>query len=322
MTPSSNGKLVVASRGSKLAVRQAQMVSDLVVEAHPGLEIEIRTVKTTGDKDQRAFGEIGGKGLFTSEVEREVVESRADLAVHSAKDLTAELFDGCVIVCVPPRGRVDDVVVGGRGSTGEERIANLPPGATVGTSSIRRRALLSELRPDLEAVTFRGNLDTRLKKVAEGRVDVAILAGAGIDRLGAPADVAPLHPERWTPPPGQGAIAIEASLDREDVADLLVGLGDPNAMAEVACERAFARQLEGGCSVPLGCLARASDGTLVANGFLATPDASAVLRDKISGNVRDTEALGLELGQAILGAGGDEILDELRDTEPPQPSPP
>ena len=322
MTPPSNGKLVIASRGSKLALRQAHIVGDLVVAAHPGLEIEVRTVKTTGDRDQRPFGEIGGRGLFTSEVEREVVEGRADVAVHSAKDLTAELFDGCAIVCVPPRARVEDVVVGGRGSTGEERLANLPAGATVGTSSIRRRALLAELRPDLEPVDFRGNLDTRLKKVAEGQVDVAILAGAGIDRLGTPADVASLDPERWTPPPGQGAIAVEASLDRDDVADLFVGLGDPGAMAEIVCERAFGSRLEGGCSVPLGCLARASNGNLVASGFLATPDSSAVLRDKVSGDASDAEGLGRELGAAILAAGGDEILEELRDEESVRPSPP
>ncbi|MGH2820651.1 MAG: hydroxymethylbilane synthase, partial [Actinomycetota bacterium] len=162
------GRLVISSRGSRLALKQADMVSELVRGIHPSIAIEVRTVKTSGDRDQRPFGAIGGKGLFTSEVEREVAEGRADVAVHSAKDLTAELAPGCAIVCVPRRGPVHDVVVGGGGARGEERLAALPAGGRIGTSSMRRRALLAEVRPDLEAVELRGNLDTRLRKIASG----------------------------------------------------------------------------------------------------------------------------------------------------------
>ena len=319
----SNNKLVIASRGSRLALRQAEIISNFVRGAHPGIEVEVRTVTTRGDKDGRPFGEIGGKGLFTSEVEREVVEGRADIAVHSAKDLTAEIYEGCTIVCVPPRASVADVVVGSHGATGEERLGRLPEGARVGTSSIRRRALLAEARPDLEVVPFRGNLDTRLKKVAAGEVDAAILAAAGIERL-APenVDAAPIDPGRWVPAPAQGALAVEALIDRDDIADLFVGLGDPEAAAAVACERAFAARLEGGCSVPLGCLAQAGDGRLVVTGFLGDPYGGQSLRDRISGSVDEPEALGRELAEAILGAGGDELLADLAEGDAPEPAAP
>ena len=323
MTSNTDKKLVIASRGSRLALRQSAIVAELVSAAHPGVEIETRTVTTTGDRDARPFGEIGGKGLFTSEVEREVVEGRADVAVHSAKDLTAELYEGCGIVCVPPRAAVADVVVGAEGAVGEERLAGLASGARIGTSSIRRRSLLAEVRPDLDIVDFRGNLDTRLRKVAEGEVDAAVLAAAGIERLeGTEVDAAALDPTRWVPAPGQGALAVEALLERDDLADLFVGLGDPGAAAEVSCERAFAARLEGGCSIPLGCLARADGGNLVVTGYLGQPTGGQPLRDRISGSVTEPEALGRELAEAVLAAGGDEILAELLETESPQPAPP
>ena len=316
--------LVIASRGSRLALRQTEIVTALILGAHPDLEIEVRTVKTTGDRDERPFAQIGAKGVFTTEVERELVEGRADIAVHSAKDLTAALLEGCTIVCVPKRESVADVVVGGSGSTGEERIGSLAPGARVGTSSIRRRSLLAEMRPDVNVVTFRGNLDTRLRKVADGEVDIAVLAAAGIARLGTDTDAAPIAPEHWLPAPGQGALAVEALVDRVDIANLFVGLGDPGSAAELACERAFAERLEGGCSIPLGCLARAEPSRLLVNGYLGTPDGQSI-RDRISGSVDEPEKLGIQLAEAILDAGGDEILAdllELDEDETPQPSAP
>ena len=323
MTRTSEGTLRIASRGSRRARRQAEIGADLVRTSRPGVEVEVATVKTSGDRDQRPFAEIGSKGIFTSEVEREVVEGRADVAVHSAKDLTAELFDGCSIICVPPRAAAADVVVGGLGGSGEERLARLPERARVGTSSARRRALLGEARPDVDAVDFRGNIDTRLRKVQEGRVDAAILAAAGIERIApSDADAAALDEERWVPAPAQGAIAVEARLDRDDIAELFVGLGDPHAAAEVTCERSYAAELEGGCSVPLGCRARSEHGRLVVVGFLATPDGVTTLRDKVSGPLEDAEALGRELARAILTAGGDDILAEVREEQAPRPAAP
>lgn len=303
--------LVIASRGSRLALAQTEIVGGLLREHHPGLAVEVKVVSTTGDRDARPFAQIGGKGLFTSEVEAEVVGGGADIAVHSAKDLTADLADGCALVCIPPRASVHDVVVGGTGSSGEERIATLQPGARVGTSSLRRRALLLEWRPDLEAVEFRGNVDTRLHKVAEDEVDVAILAAAGIERLGVAADCAPIDPSRWLPAPSQGAIAVEALSDRADLAELFSAIDDPVTRAQVEAERAFARVMEGGCSVPLGCYARPTEGGLVVDGFLGLPDGSHSMRDRISGGMHEAAALGAELAEAIISCGGRELLDEL-----------
>ena len=303
-------KLVLASRGSKLALTQAGLVVDMLERVDPSIEVEVRTVKTTGDKDARPFGAIGGRGLFVTEVEREVAERGADFAVHSAKDLTAELAPGCSLVCVPARGPVYDVVVGGEGGSGEERIGSLPSGAVVGTSSMRRRALLAEARPDLEVADLRGNLDTRLAKVERGDVDVAILAAAGLERIGVPSGAA-LDPLRWVPPPGQGALAVEALTERRDLLELFAPLTDAAARAEIVCERAFAARLEGGCSVPLGCLARAEDGVLSVTGFLGHPEGLESMRDRISGGVDEAAALGVELAQAILAGGGDALLEEL-----------
>ena len=304
--------LVIASRGSQLALRQAAIVAELVRSVAVDIEIEVRTVRTRGDLDGRAFSEIGGKGLFVAEVEREVAVGHADVAIHSAKDLTAELGPGCSLICIPARASVHDVVVGGVGETGEERIGRLPAGAVVGTSSMRRRALLFEARPELKAVEFRGNLDTRLRKVAGGEVDVALLAAAGIERIEADVSCAPLDPSWWVPPPGQGALAVEARSDRTDLAALFEGLTDPASAAEVACERAFAARLEGGCSIPLGCLARATGDRLVVNGYLGHPEGSESMRDRISGGASEAADLGRELAEAILTGGGEELLDEVR----------
>lgn len=317
----SSSQVVIASRGSRLALTQAGSVAAGLEAAHPGLVTEISVVKTTGDKDRRPFSAIGGKGLFTTEVSRAVVEGRADLAVHSAKDLTAELASGCVIACVPRRASTFDVVIGGEGATGEERLGALPDGGRVGTSSMRRRALLAEARSDLEPVEFRGNLDTRVRKVADGDVDVAIVAAAGLERLLGPqatSDLtAPLGADWWVPPPGQGALAIEALDERTDLVELLSPLEDQATRAELTAERAFGERLEGGCSVPLGCLARSESGQLVLIGLLALPDGGRTIRDRISGPSTDAASLGRELADAVLAAGGDEILEELRDEETP-----
>ena len=306
---------MIASRGSVLALRQSEGVAGLLRDAHPGLDVEVQAVETRGDKDQRAFSAIGGKGLFVAEVEQAVADGRADVAVHSAKDLTAELAPGCAIACVPPRAPAHDVIVGAGG------LEDLPSGAVVGTSSMRRRALLAEARPDVEVVDFRGNLDTRLRKVEEGVVAAAILAAAGLHRLGIEAG-APIDPDRWVPAPGQGALAIEARADRGDLRELLAPLDDAAAAAELACERAFSARLEGGCSVPLGCLARVSGARMTVVGYLGSPYGGQGLRDRIAGPVSAAADLGSELAEAILDAGGRDVLEELQDAEHTEPSPP
>jgi hydroxymethylbilane synthase len=308
-------RIVIASRGSQLALRQTEILGDLLRAAEPGIQIEVRTVSTKGDVDKnRPFSALGTKGIFTTEVEAEVLAGKADVALHSAKDLTAELAPGTALICIPKRADGRDVVVGGDGTSGEERLGSLPPGARVGTSSMRRKLLLTEMHPDLEVVEFRGNLDTRLRKVADGEVDAAILAAAGIDRLGGvdPTVSASLEPSRWVPSPAQGALAVEALVERTDLIELFGRLTDPSATAEVTCERAFSARLEGGCSVPLGCHARASERGLLVTGMLGSPLTNQVLRDRISGSANEASGLGLELAEAILAAGGDEVLEDIR----------
>ena len=315
-TPNS-GRLIVATRRSRLALTQTEQVVTALRIAHDGLEVEVLEVTTTGDRDRRPFAEIGGKGLFTSEVENALVDGRADIAVHSAKDLTAQLAPGCAIVCVPARARREDVVVGGSGDGGEQRLQSLSPGATVGTSSMRRRSLLAELRRDLDVVELRGNLDTRLEKVRSGVVGAAILAAAGLDRLGMGAEGAALDPEWWVPAPGQGALAMEALDGRVDLRELLAPLGDPAATAELRAERAFAERLEGGCSVPLGCSARVAGDRIAITGYLGSHDGHSV-RERLSGAVTDAADLGAELADAILAAGGDQILAAIEGRAVPQ----
>lgn len=311
-------RLRIATRGSRLALTQSEMVAELLRRHRPGLSIELVEVATTGDRDQRPFAAIGGRGLFTTEIERALLEGRADVAVHSAKDLTAAVAEGCAIVCVPARGPVEDVVVGGRGESGEGRLGSLAPGARVGTSSLRRRALLAEARPDLEVVEMRGNLDTRLAKVQHGEVDAAILAAAGLSRLGMDgSDEGRLPADRWVPAPSQGALAVEALASRPDLLELFEPLEDEVARAEVECERAFAARLEGGCSVPLGCSARWDGNRMLVVGFLGLPDGSQSIRDRISGPLADAASLGTELAEAVYAGGGDEILELLRDEQAP-----
>ena len=306
-------RLVLVTRGSRLALRQTEIVSEALRPRYPSIEIEVRAVRTTGDRDQRPYRQIGGKGLFTTEVERQVIEGRADAAVHSAKDLTSELGPGCEIACVLPRASAHDVVVGGEGDSGEERLASLPSGARVGTSSLRRRSLLGEVRPDLELGELRGNLDTRLRKVAEGEVAAAILAAAGLERLGLLEGSGLLSTDRWIPAPAQGALAVEVLTERADVKEVFESIGDPRARVEVTCERAFSQRLEGGCSVPLGCLARVDEtgARVVASAFLGLPDGSQTMRDRISGGAHEAAALGRELADAMLSGGGRDILSEL-----------
>jgi hydroxymethylbilane synthase len=317
-------RITLATRGSPLARAQTQRVVDRLEAAHAGLEISVVRVTTTGDVDSRPFRDIGGKGLFAAEVERAVLQGRADVAVHSAKDLTAELAPGAVVLCVPERASPADVVVGGLGTSGEERLGSLPTGAVVGTSSARRRALILEARPDLEVTDLRGNLGTRLDRVAGGDIDAAVVAAAGLARLPSRSlpPWSPLDPDRWVPAPGQGALAVEGLAVRGDLVALFQPLEDPEARAELTCERAFARRLEGGCSVPLGCRARATSGGLVVTGYVGSLDGTASVRDRTSGPLGSATTLGIELAEALLSAGADDILAEVEEDTVPEVGPP
>lgn len=308
--------LRIATRGSRLALAQVDIVAGALEAVRPGIDVEPVIVKTTGDRDARPFAAIGGKGLFVTEVERAIVERRADVALHSAKDLTAHLAEGCSLICVPARGPVEDVVIGGEGADGDEALDSLPPGSSVGTSSIRRRSLLSENHPDLVPTELRGNIDTRVAKLGSGEVASAILAAAGLDRIGLRVAQAPLNPAIWVPAPGQGALAVEALTEREDLAELFSSITDSSTYDEVVCERAFSLRLEGGCTVPLGCLAVARGQWIDAHGYLGLPEGGAI-RERATGPRREAAEVGVRLAEAVLSHGGDRIVDSLRAASTP-----
>src|SRR4051794_37177468 len=282
--------LVIASRGSQLALWQAHWVQAQL--AALGHDSRIEIIKTTGDKiTDVPLAKVGTKGLFTKEIEEALLDRRADLAVHSLKDLPTELPAGLVLAAVPPREDPRDAIVG-------KRLADLPAGAKVGTSSLRRAAQLRKLRPDLVIESVRGNLDTRLRKLDEGQYDAIVLAAAGLRRLGWGDRIAEtLGPDVMCSAVGQGALAIET---RESGAgfDAVRALDDVETHAAVRAERGVLGSLGGGCQVPIGAHARIEDGKLYLLGVVAAPDGSELIRAEADGPAADAEALGRALGAA------------------------
>jgi hydroxymethylbilane synthase len=305
----SAGKVVIGTRGSALARWQAEHVAAELRAAHPGLEVELSIIVTEGDRFQSGpLLEIGGKGVWVKDIEAGLLAGTIDLAVHSLKDVPAELAPGLALVAIPPRADARDALV----SRHAERLAGLPEGARVGTSSPRRVCQLRALRPDLSVEILRGNVDTRLRKVAEGIVDAAVLACAGLDRLGYGDRIAErLEPERMLPAIGQGALAIEARAADERVRSLCRSLNDAAAELTVAAERALLAGLGGSCRTPLGGYAVKSDERLVVRGLVGRPDGSEIIREEIVGAASDAAALGAELARMLLGRGAARILTEL-----------
>jgi hydroxymethylbilane synthase len=276
-----------------------------------GVEVdaEVIVIRTTGDAvTDRPFEEIGPKGVFAAELQRALLDDRIDLAVHSLKDLPADEPTGLAIAAVCERSEPHDVMVSRSGRSLEQ----LPPGAVVGTSSSRRRALLAVFRPDLRAAPLRGNVDTRLEKIQRGEIDAAILAAAGLVRIGRVEAITEwLDPMRFVPPPGQGALAIEAGTDRLS-ADLAWtrGADHPATRACVETERTFMRLVEGGCEVPLGGWARFEDDEIVCEGFLASADGARFVRESARG--REPDAVGSDLARRVLEAGGADLTQRAR----------
>jgi hydroxymethylbilane synthase len=295
--------LVIGSRGSQLALWQARWVQARLAER--GCESRIEIIRTTGDKiTDVPLAKVGTKGLFTKEIEEALLEGRADLAVHSLKDLPTELPAGLALAAVPEREDPRDAMVGAR-------LADLPAGARVGTSSLRRAAQLRKLRPDLQIESVRGNLDTRVRKLDEGRYDAIVLAAAGLKRLGWGARISEvLEPEVMCPAVGQGALAIET---REDSAarEICAGLEHAPSRAAVAAERGLLAALGGGCQVPIGAHARVSGGRLRLAGVVASPDGAELVRAESEGPAAEAERLGAELGARLLEQGGRRILDTV-----------
>jgi hydroxymethylbilane synthase len=311
------GTLRIVSRGSELALWQSRAVASALHAAVPGLATEIRVVRTTGDKILDVpLAKIGDKGLFTKELDQALLAGEADLAVHSLKDVPTRLPEGLVVAAVSTREDPRDVLLVREGVEGSG-LASLPAGARVGTSSLRRRAQLRALRPDLEVLDLRGNLNTRLAKLDGGAYDAIVLAAAGVLRLGWAARIAAfLEPEEWLPAVGQGALAIVTRAGRDDLRDLLSVVHDPLAAACTEAERAFLAGLEGGCQVPIGALATVSDGFLVLGGLVASLDGATILRDQEGGAPDDASAIGTRLAARLTGMGAGRILDSIRSAAP------
>jgi hydroxymethylbilane synthase len=288
--------LRLATRGSALALAQAKLVASLL-----GDEVELVTVTTSGD--QRRL--VGDKSRWVKEIEEALLDGRADLAVHSAKDVPGELPDGLAIVGVPARADARDTLCGTAAS-----VQALPEGAVVGTSALRRRSQLLAVRPDLDVRDVRGNVDTRLRKLADGEFDALLLAAAGLERLGRAGEGIPVPADLLTPAPGQGCLALEGRADDERVRDLAAAITDRVALTALTAERALVVALDATCETPVGAFAEPLDGGdgLLVSAYAGMPDGSAWVRDSIEGDASDPAALGRAVAQRMLLAGAGEIL--------------
>jgi len=311
----------IGTRASELAQRQARIVEAALLER--GIVSELVMFKTTGDKKlDQPLNEIGGKGLFTRELEVALSKDKIDCAVHSLKDLPSESPEGLEIAALLEREDPRDVLVVNR-QTGVESLDELPAGSRVGTSSLRRRALLLARRPDLEVVELRGNVPTRLSKVEQGSVHAAVLAAAGLIRLEVERRITMfLDPPEWLPAAGQGAIAVQARSDDERMKALLAPLNDEPTSIATRAERAFLAALEGGCQVPIGALVSAFDGTPTLYGMLADLSGRHIVRGSRVLDARNPESTGEALAAEIRARGGASLLVELRQlSKVPAPQP-
>ena len=306
MTP-----LRLGTRGSPLAIIQTQELRDRLMEAHPDLRapgaLEIVPIATAGDKVQdRALAEVGGKGLFTKEIERWLAEGRIDMAVHSMKDVPTILSDEFAVPCILPRADPRDALLGAAS------IAALPKGAVVGSASTRRQAQLLHARPDLKVVLFRGNVNTRLRKLSEGQAAATVLARAGLDRL-AMADVgATLTPEEMLPSAAQGAIGVEIRADDGRAGAYLAAIDHAPSRAEIECERALLGALDGSCRTPIAALAEWDGAVLRLRALVARPDGTALWRAERRGPRADAAAMGRDAGAELRGRADAGIFEGPR----------
>ncbi|MBF5041436.1 hydroxymethylbilane synthase [Aggregicoccus sp. 17bor-14] len=299
----------IATRKSPLALWQARHVGALLQAAHPGLDVSLVEMSTEGDRFLSApLSAVGGKGLFVKEIEQALIENRADLAVHSLKDMTSVLPAGLMLAAVPRREDPRDAFCSPAGL----RLEALPHGARVGTSSLRRSCLLRSWRPDLEIVSLRGNVQTRLARTRELGLAGAVLAHAGLKRLGLEAEITEvLSAERSLPAVGQGVLAIECREADARVRALLAPLEDPVTRTAVSAERALLARLEGGCTVPLAGYATVEAGEVHLRGLVGRPDGSRVVRGERRGPASEAAALGEALAEELLGRGAGEILRDF-----------
>ncbi len=341
-------ELIIGSRASQLALWQAEHIAASLMSAHPGLRVKIIKIKTQGDKILDVpLAKVGGKGLFVKELEEALLERRVDLAVHSMKDMPTELPEGLAITAITEREDARDALIAASAKSLEE----LPDGATIGTSSLRRQSQLLNYNPSFKIAQLRGNLGTRLRKLKEQDLDAIILAAAGVHRLGFKERISQYLPvDLSLPAVGQGTLGIESRVDDNEVNDLLVCLNHASSALAVMAERAFLTRLEGGCQVPIGAYARVVDAQgdnypeeklsplfekglsvdprersenvfsgqtsaerpkVVLRGMIATVEGKTVLRDQIEGEIADTRRMGVDLAEKMLSLGGEDILSRI-----------
>ncbi|MFN6978730.1 MAG: hydroxymethylbilane synthase [Gemmobacter sp.] len=301
--PTPAAPLRIGTRGSPLALAQAQETRARLMAAHdlPEAAFSIVVIKVTGDQIlDKPLKEIGGKGLFTREIEEALLAGGIDIAVHSMKDMPTQQPEGLVLDCYLPREDVRDAFLSPLGS----RIADLPQGAVVGSSSLRRRAQLANRRPDLRLVEFRGNVQTRMKKLGDGVAQATFLAMAGLNRLGLDVGQTPIPPEEMLPAVAQGAIGIERRSADVATAALLAPIHDGPTGYRLAAERAFLARLDGSCETPIAGLAVLDGGAIWLRGEILRPDGSAAVSGDVRGAVADAAALGSDLADRLLGQGG------------------
>jgi len=293
-------KLTVGTRGSRLSIVQTDLVLRELKAANPGLEVDVKVIKTTGDiMAESPLDAIGGEGVFEKEVDRAVISGEVDFAVHSMKDVPIKRRPQVEIIAVPRRDSPHDVLVSRDGST----LADLPKGAVIGTGSPRREAQLRCIRPDVIVKPIRGNVDTRIRKMKGGLYDALILAEAGLRRLNLDVSMVRLRVEEFTPTPGQGALAVVARRDRTDIQDVLKKINHHSSMVEALCERAFLAQMGGGCRNPIGALAKVSGERLSLLASLITPRGEKIMAQE-DGWIGGAEDVGLKVARGLLSKMG------------------
>ncbi len=303
--------LIIGTRGSKLALWQANWVKSSLEAKHPSLSIQLETIKTKGDKILDVpLAKVGGKGLFVKEIEEALLDGKIDLAVHSMKDMPGEIPKGLCIGAIPQREIPQDVLI----SRNKTHLSKLVSGAKIGTSSLRRKAQLLHARPDLVVLPLRGNLDTRLKKLKTENLDAIILAAAGVKRLGLENRITEYLDENiMLPAVGQGALCIEIRQHDPDVESIVATLEDPQTRATILGERAFLNRLEGGCQVPIAAYGKIDKNVITLSGLVATLDGKTLFKETIIGPIDSSESLGIELAERLISMGAEKIIEALKD---------
>lgn len=301
--------LTIGTRQSALALWQARYIAARLEEQYPNCQVKLQRIMTKGDKIlDVSLSKIGGKGLFTKEIEQELLDGTIDLAVHSLKDMPTQLPEGLVLAAITEREHEGDAFV----SNSYSSLTELPHGAKLGTSSLRRKAQILAVRPDLEVLDLRGNVQTRLSRLDEGKFDAIILAVAGLYRLGLAERVREILPlDVCLPAVGQGALAIEARQDDSEVLTMLEFLNDKHTQAVTTAERAYLAVVEGGCQVPMGVYGQICQDKLQLCAVIASLDGSQVLKSNITGEINQAEKLGIDLANRMLADGGREILQNI-----------